>query len=140
MNDVILGALIGAVAGVGGASLNSWLLSIYEHSRWRRGKKEEAYSGAIGALIRLRMKMASKSTASSMLILHLYLRLEALPIFCPRRISQKMVADWKEGMDGLIWHPGDELENFAVHAGFFDWADKTIDALRTVAADDLGIV
>jgi hypothetical protein len=49
----LIGAAIGAMAGISAALLGNWYQSRMEHQRWIRDKKAEAYASALRSLYRL---------------------------------------------------------------------------------------
>ena len=57
----LIGAAIGAVAGMAGTLITNYLQAKQEHAKWIRDKRVEAYSNAIRYLVRALNKRSSLS-------------------------------------------------------------------------------
>jgi hypothetical protein len=64
----LVGAAIGAVAGMAGTLITSYLQAKQEHTKWIRDKRVEAYSNTIRYLVRALNKRSSLSLESGAII------------------------------------------------------------------------
>lgn len=149
----LVGAAIGAVAGILGTIITHYLQSSQDNKKWLRDKREEAYLSAIRFLLRV-VNKRSVITATGLTVLaqedvkewfddisEAQSWLTSLTIYCSeseKNTIVKLSSEINDSVSALVGAQGDKIRKTDVSGNILDTISKAYIQLLISARRDIG--